>query len=279
MVLMPGGADSGVMARLRAASSLLGPSERRVAQVVLSRPAEVVDWSTTELALAADTSPATVIRACQSLGFRGFQHLRLEVARAAGEREHEGPDDLVGGVFSEAIDALRLGQESVDGVRVEEAAATLSGARRIVLLGNGFSGPPVQDAALRFSTLGRSIEAPVDILAQQFAVHSLSDQDVCLAVSYSGANAHTLTAARTAVALGARLIVVTSYARSPLARIATIALVTGPASRAHDVDPFLSRLGHLVVLHALHTALSARSGGGDTAHMRHVVADALAEDA
>ncbi len=278
MVLMPGGADSGVMARLRAASSLLGPSERRVAQVVLARPAEVVEWSTTELAVAAGTSPATVIRACQSLGFRGFQHLRLEVARAAGDVGHDAPDGVVATVFAEAVDALRLSQESVDAARIEEAAAALAAARRIVLLGNGFSGPPVQDTALRLSTLGRSVEAPVDILAQQFAVHSLTADDVCLAVSYSGANAHTLTACRAAAAAGARVIVVTSYARSPLARLATIALVTGPAGRAHDVDPFLSRLGHLVVLHALHTALSVRSGAGDVADMRHVVADALADE-
>ena len=80
---LPRPADGSVLLRVRAALPLLGPSERRVAQVILDRPGAVTEWSTAELATEAGTSTATVVRACQNLGFRGFQHLRLEVARAA----------------------------------------------------------------------------------------------------------------------------------------------------------------------------------------------------
>ncbi len=75
-------ADVTIHSRVRAAASALGPSEGRVAAVIMDRPDDVVDWSAAELAAAAGTSTATVIRACQSLGFRGFQHLRLELARS-----------------------------------------------------------------------------------------------------------------------------------------------------------------------------------------------------
>ncbi len=270
--------SSTVMARLRAAEALLGPSERRVAQAVLAHPDEVAEWSTAELALASGTSPATVIRACQSLGFRGFQHLRLEVARAAPEAEPPA-SDAVSRVFEQAVDALRLGGSSVDPADVSRAVDALAGARRIVLVGSGFSGPPLQDAALRFSTLGHAVEAPVDVLAQQFASRSLTEQDVCLAVSYSGANAHTIAACRAAADCGATVVAITSFARSPLARLAGIAIATAPVSRAHEVDPFLSRLGHLVVLHAISSGLAQRSTLADSAGMRHVVADALTDDA
>jgi RpiR family carbohydrate utilization transcriptional regulator len=145
--------ESTVMARLRAGSPQLGPSERRVASVILARPDDVTDWSTSELAAAADTSAATVIRACQSLGFRGFQHLRLELARAAPGLP-VASDDPVGALFDEAVDALRLGRESVDPAAIEQAVGALEGAHRLVLVGNGFSAPPLQDAALRFSTSG-----------------------------------------------------------------------------------------------------------------------------
>lgn len=272
------GGESTVMARLRAGSPLLGPSERRVAAVILARPAEVVEWSTAELATASETSAATVIRACQSLGFRGFQHLRLEVARAAPSLPADPDDDPVGTLFDDAVDALRVGRESVDPATVVRAVDALTDARRIVLVGSGFSAPPLQDAALRLSTLGRSVEAPIDVLAQQFAAHSLGAGDVCLAVSYSGANVHSLAACRAAADRGATVVVITSFARSPLARLAGIVIVTGPVGSAHDVDPFLSRLNHLVVLHALHSGLAARSATSNVAEMRHVVADALTDD-
>jgi DNA-binding MurR/RpiR family transcriptional regulator len=237
----------------------------------------VVEFSTSELASAAGTSAATVSRACQTLGFRGFQHLKLDVARAAPSPQNLNTHPL-SRIFSDAADAISLGRASVDVVSIDAAVEALAAARRLVLVGTGFSAPPLQDAAMRFATVGRSVEAPSDVLGQQFAASSLTTADACLTVSYSGANIHTLNACRAAKEGGATLIAVTSFARSPLTRLADIALVTGPVTRAHDIDPFLSRLSHLLVLHTLHTALFARSDADDLATMRHVVADALVDD-
>ena len=278
--LTPRTSDGTVLLRVRAALPLLGPSERRVAQVILDRPEAVTEWSTAELATTAGTSTATVVRACQNLGFRGFQHLRLEVARAAPS---EGAPALdahpLARIFADAADAISLSRASVDLAGIDAAVEVLAVARRLVLVGTGFSAPPLQDAAMRFATLGRPVEAPSDVLGQQFAARSLTGADACLTVSYSGANAHTLRACRAAKEGGATLIAVTSFARSPLTQLADISLVTGPVTRTHDVDPFLSRLSHLLVLHTLHTALQARPGSTATAPMREVVAEALIDEA
>ena len=268
--------DAVLLARLRAALPLLGPSERRVAGVILAHSNAVVDWSTSELAAAAETSTATVVRACQTLGFRGFQHLRLEIARAVTSATPAPDTDHLSRIFSAAADSIRVGRDSVDLASLDTAVAAITDARRLVLVGSGFSAPPLQDAAMRFATVGRAAEAPSDVLGQQFAAASLTPVDVCLAVSYSGANVHTLQACTAAAHGGATVIAVTSFMRSPLTRLADIALVTGPVTQAHDVDPFLSRLSHLLVLHAIHSALAEASDSG-TDQMRGVVADALAD--
>lgn len=270
--------DVSVHARVRAAASALGPSEGRVAAVIMERPDEVVEWSAAEVAEAAGTSTATVIRACQSLGFRGFQHVRLELARSAPLAPRDPQEAARANTFDDAVDALRLAQERVDPARIDAATRVLRRARRVVLVGNGFSGPPLQDLAMRMSGLGQPVEAPVDPLAQQLAVHSLTGDDLCLALSYSGANVQTLRAAAAASERGASLLLVTSYARSPLGRIADIVIATGPVGSVHDLDPYLARLGHTVVLHALHRGLAERTASVDVADMRHVVADALSED-
>lgn len=131
---------------------------------------------------------------------------------------------------------------------------------------------------MRLSGLGRPVEAPIDPLAQQFAVHSLTDDDLCLALSYSGANVQTLRACTAAAERGAAIALVTSYSRSPLGRIADIVIATGPVGSAHDLDPYLARLGHTVVLHALHGALAESTRQIDVDDMRHVVVDALSDD-
>lgn len=270
--------DVSVHARVRAAAAALGPSEGRVAAVLMERPDEVVEWSAAEVAETAGTSTATVIRACQSLGFRGFQHVRLELARSAPLAPRDPQDASRANTFDDAVDALRLAQESVDPARIIAATEALRRARRVVLIGNGFSGPPLQDFAMRMSGLGRPVEAPVDPLAQQLAVHSLTGDDLCVALSYSGANVQTLRACAAASERGCSLVLVTSYARSPLGRIADVVIATGPVGSVHDLDPYLARLGHTVVLHALHRGLAERTAPVDVADMRHVVADALSED-
>ncbi|MCU1445186.1 MurR/RpiR family transcriptional regulator [Cryobacterium sp.] len=160
--LLPRPTDGSALLRVRAALPLLGPSERRVAQVILERPGAVTEWSTAELATEAGTSTATVVRACQNLGFRGFQHLRLEVARAA-PTDAEPAEDAhpLARIFADAGVAISLGMASVDAAGIDAAVEVLAGARRLVLVGTGFSGPPLQDAAMRFATLGRAAEAPL----------------------------------------------------------------------------------------------------------------------
>ena len=274
-------APSSALALIRAFAASLGRSEGAVAQVILARPAEVPQWSTQELAAAAGTSTATVIRACQRLGFRGYQHLRLELAREAPARlgEQPSPGDTVDHVFESARAALLIGRSSVDRAALAQAAAMLAVASRVVCAANGFSAPPLQDAAMRLATVGRPVEAPLDILAQQFAAHSLTDADVCFALSHSGANAHTLATVRAARKRGARVISLCSYDRAPLADLSDVALFTGAIGTQHAVDPFFSRLGHSVLLQALITEVAALRATADAevVGMREVVADALAD--
>lgn len=296
------GRDS-ALALIRAYAAALGRGEGSVAQAILAQPAEVPFWSTQELAHAAGTSTATVIRACQSLGFRGFQHLRLELARetaahsippesgsntqpsegAASDGTHPGTlpgahqRDAVTQAFESARAALAQTCNAIDREALATAACLIASAKRVVCAANGFSSPPLQDAAMRFATIGRPVEAPIDILAQQFAAHTLTADDVCLALSHSGANSHTLATVRAARKRGARVIVLSSYERAPLPELADITVSTGAVGPTHTVDPFFIRLGHSVLLHTLVTEVAARLEPSDALDMREVVADALAD--
>ncbi|WP_125098994.1 MurR/RpiR family transcriptional regulator [Leucobacter chromiireducens] len=272
-------AAGSALALIRAVAGGLGQSEGAVARVILDRPGEIPQWSTQELAAEAGTSTATVIRACQRLGFRGFQHLRLELAREGASPAQEEPiaGDAVDAVFAHARTALLVGQQAVDRAAVAAAAALLTEATRVVCSANGFSAPPLQDAAMRLATLGRPVEAPLDILAQQFAAHSMGPRDVCLALSHSGANAHTLATVRAARKRGARIVALSSYARSPLGELADVTLSTGMIGAQHTVDPFFSRLGHSVLLQVLVAEVTTLAAPSEALEMREVVADALAD--
>ena len=109
-----------VMATIRSLLPSLLPTEQSVAQVLLSRSNEIVELSSQQVADLAGASRATVVRTCQSLGFSGYQQLRVLLARDAGCRAAAGAPlaDVFGflaryyrGRFSAAVVVVRAAVE------------------------------------------------------------------------------------------------------------------------------------------------------------------------
>ncbi|OHV32445.1 MurR/RpiR family transcriptional regulator [Pseudofrankia sp. EUN1h] len=276
-----------LFAGIRAALPTLIPSERRVAEVCLLRSEDVVEWSAAQLAAAADVSAATVVRACQSMGFRGFQQLRVAFAREAGvfardaeaagagaatgagapgggrrglrePRAGDPPELIVDAVFQAAASVLADALAGLDRAQLATAVDLLVGARRLLLVGNGGSSPVAQDAALRFLAAGRPVEAPADALVQQLAANGLSAGDLCLLVTGSGVNDLTIRVAEIARGRGASVVAITSYAGGPLPALADALLVVGSPHWPLGSDTIGSRVPSLLLITALQQAVMLR---------------------
>ncbi|WP_168220611.1 MurR/RpiR family transcriptional regulator [Streptomyces sp. RFCAC02] len=272
----------GTLACVRAALPTLNPSERRVAAVVLDRAADVREWTVADLAGAAGTSRASTVRACQRMGFKGFQHLRILLVRDIASAAPRGgpaldpqaePAEVARGVFRTVADALGESLAPLDGAEFARAVDAVAATPRLLVLGNGGSAPAAQGAALRLMRRGRSAEAPGDAIVQEVTARTLGPGDVCLAISDSGLNLVTLRGAAAARAAGATVVGLTSFHRSELARHADVVLVAGPGG-----GPFSSRVqtGGVVqtlLLNALEICVQARdlaAGRQDAAELATV---------
>ncbi|MBC3194492.1 MurR/RpiR family transcriptional regulator [Pseudonocardia sp. C8] len=248
-------------------------SEQRVATVLLDHPEQVLHWSVAEIADAASTSTATVVRTCKSLGFTGLQQLRLALAREVPDRPPPEPA-TVAAVFATAIESLRLGADTIDQAQVDGAVAALAAANRRLFVGTGASAPPVQDAAFRFVCAGWPTEAPADNVAQLLTARLLAPDDVCLAVSHSGANRPTLAAVAAAREAGATTIGISSFADSALIQQVDVPLVAGTAVGPMGTDVVTGRVSHVLLLHALQVGI-ARSAPGVSRHAQTKLAGLL----
>jgi DNA-binding MurR/RpiR family transcriptional regulator len=135
------------------------------------------------------------------------------------------------------------------------------GASRLLAIANGLSSPLALDLAMRLTAVGRPTEFVADPIGQQIAARQLSPADTCIVISGSGANESSLRSARAVRAAGARLVVVTSFARSPLVTLADAALVVAPASGSfrHELE-HTSRIPHVVLLESLVEVVASRLG-------------------
>lgn len=248
----------GTRSLLQSQVPALVPSERRVAQVCIDAPQLVAEMSVADLAERAEVSPATVVRACKSMGFGGFQRLREllirdQAAQPAGPAPEAGVH-LVERMFERAISGIRGALGALDFEAFDAAARGIRNCSRLLIVGNGASLAAAQSIALHFLTSGKLCENPVDIVTQHIAAKLLKPGDVCLAVSDSGMNHFTLRSAKLAAENGATVVAITSYGRSDLADVADHALVAGADFHSWNDSSLTGNIVQMLLLSALHSA-------------------------
>lgn len=257
-----------IIAGIRAQAPSLLPAERAVAATLLQHSAEIVELSSQQVADLAGASRATVVRTCQSLGFSGYQQLRVLLARDAvyttqsGEQTPpEGPGAVVAATFQQVGASVQAMTALLEADDIERAVAALATASRVVAVGNGLSAPLAVDAAARMNSLGRPAEAPTDVIGQQVSARLLTERDVLLVISGSGANAATLRATEAAATAGASIVLLTAFSHSPLATLATTTLVVGMPDLAFTSEVTVTtRIPQTILLEGLMAALSERLG-------------------
>nr|WP_296777458.1 MurR/RpiR family transcriptional regulator [Rhodococcus sp. (in: high G+C Gram-positive bacteria)] len=265
-------APGGVVPHIRSLLPSLLPAEKAVAEVFVGRPSDIVEMSSQQVADAAGASRASVVRTCQSLGFSGYQQLRVLLARDAARalpteiRSGDGPFAVVVDTFSQVGDSIDAMTALLDERTVTGAVEALATAATVVVVGNGLSAPLASDADARLRSVGVTSYAPSDAIAQQVAAKLLTGKDVLLVVSGSGATAQSTRTARIAREQGATVIALTSFARSDLAGAANFALVVGMRDLSFQRElSVTSRIPHLILLEGLMAALTVRLGDRATA--------------
>jgi len=255
-----------VLATARSVLPSLQPSDARVAQLIIDEPDAIVYRSVSEVAEAAQTSSATVVRCAQKLGFKGFHDLKLALAQERATFEAAQPQatevDPRLAVLSQVIAAgaqtVRDAAALVDPGAFDAVVTALAAAERILFAGVGTSAPLTQDAAYRFSAIGARAESYADIHVQLLQARLLGPTGVCIAVSHTGSTRETLEAVRAAKASGATTAAVTSFARSPLTELVDHVILAGTREVSFRLEAMASRLAHLALLDALLVSVASR---------------------
>lgn len=252
---------------IRSRTAGLSRSEQQVARVVLADPTKVFEMSVTGLATASGTSVGSVVRFCQRLGLRGFQDLKLRLARetepldeqvSSGQLHGDDVRGVLAHVLTGSARALQDAVASVDPTVLDRVVDRLIGARRVVFVAVGTSAPLAADIAYRLTTVGLPAVFPADVHVQHVTARMLGPEDVCFAVSHTGSTTETLSAVRSASDAGATTVALTSFVDSPLTAVSDHVLVAGSRETSYRIEAMTSRLVHLAVLDAVYVAVTLR---------------------
>ncbi|MET9110552.1 MurR/RpiR family transcriptional regulator [Streptomyces zhihengii] len=280
-----GGAGGGaeVLNRVRVARPALPPSEQRVADAVISDPALCAESSIAALADRAQTSTATVLRFCRSLGYASYPQLKLNLAAAvahelavAGEAPSVGSDISAGDSVEQIIrkviyNDVRVLEETArnaDPAVLEEAVDAVSAARRIDIFGVGASAFVGQDLHQKLHRIGFTVFVWTDVHAALTATALIGPGDVAIGISHSGETEDTVDPLIDAGDRGAHTIALTNYPRSAIARAAQTVLTTCARETPFRSGATASRIAQLALVDCLFVAVAQRSFDSATAALQ-----------
>lgn len=247
---------------------MLTGAESKVATYVLAHARDILTCTVTELAELAGASDATVVRFCRSVGYKGFQDFKIELAKdVITPAKHLNPeleqgDDtatIVKKIFTSEIAVLQETLNVVDMEQLDRAAQAIFEAGHIEIFGSGGSGYVGKDAMHKFLKIGIECHVHNDADIQAMAASLMKPGDVAIGISHGGGNKNVVECIRLAKKAGALTIALTTQGRSPLLRACDLALCTSTKETVFKSESVTARIAQLAVIDSLVAAVALRN--------------------
>ncbi len=245
-------------------------AEKRVADFVTAHQDEVLEQTVSELAAAAQTSVATVVRFCKKCGCTGFHQLKIKLAREmmdertealSGELDMTSLGSSLQKILQAKVEELEQTFQNLDEKTFRQVVQHILAANFILFAAMGNTIPAAMDGAYKFNQLGiRAISSPV--WETQLALgRTLQKGDLVIAISASGASRHLLELAEIATQHDAVVVSITNHPQSPLAQRSNYHLTTATREVLFIEKVSFTRIPALAVLEALFLLLLTKKQG------------------
>ncbi len=243
-------------------------AEKKIADYIMEHKEQAVDITVGELAKASGTSDATVSRFCRRCGFKGFQNLKLTLAREILEEEHQSQEvtndidrtDLeqsLKNILANKIAELTETIKMMDIKNLEVILDKLEHARMVQLAAVGNTIPVALDGAFKLNQLGIPAVAGDIWEAQAAYAFNLGPEDVVLIISNSGSSKRLETLALGAKENGSTLVLITNNRESPLAQICDYKIITATREKLLTEEFWFSRVTATTVIEIIYLLLMA----------------------
>ena len=244
---------------LRAKHDSLTKSGTIVADYLVQHAEDAQYLSISSLAKACGVAEATIFRFCRSLGFDGYNEMKIALAKAnamtvpVALKLEPGVDTqiLCTHAYNTAIEALNGTRNALDPDAIDQAATLLQRARQVFCFGQGGSSLLASDIWARFATISTKFHTSGDSHMQAIAASLMGPEDVVLFVSYSGATRDMMDTLRLAKDNGAKVILLTHYDDAPGTALADVVLLCGAKESPLDSGSMPVKLAVLFVANVL----------------------------
>ena len=257
-----------IVLRIKEEYRKLTKSEKKVADYFIEDYKDAINESTQSIAVATDTSPATVIRFVKTLKFDGLQQLKLAIAADMDSQkpditdeiihQKDGLSEIVEKNKRNLINSIERLYALMDLELIEKSVDAIDSAKKVYLFGVGASGIVCYDINYKLSRIGKDVVFNNDIHLQLVNLNFITKEDACVCVSYSGNTKETVLVAEIAKKAGAKTVGICCYGRNELSKICDITLRVPHDERELRLGAISSRNTTLTLLDTIYLAITHR---------------------
>ena len=245
----------------------LSMAERAVLDYLIENKAVLKDFYVEKIAQAAYASPASVVRMCKKLGYKGFKDFKIDfiLSNAKVEiPETKEYNDVIlskNSNYGESViqNNIRILEETLkihDPVALHKAAESIMKARRVFIFGKGSSFLVCKDLEMKLRRINKLAIAQGESHEQLVDASFLNQNDVVVLISNSGKTPEIVRAALLVKEKKAKIISIVKIGSSFLADLSDIILYTTSLEGEFRSAAMTSRISQLCVVDALFTNCS-----------------------
>ncbi|MBU1020192.1 MAG: MurR/RpiR family transcriptional regulator [Firmicutes bacterium] len=242
----------------------LSMAERAVLDYLIENKGVLRDFNVEKIAEAAYTSPASVVRMCKKLGYRGFKDFKVDfiLSNAKVEiPENKEYNDVIlakNSHYGKSVieNNIRILEETLkihDPIALDNAANAIMRARKVLIFGKGSSYLVCKDLEMKLRRINKFAIAQGESHEQLVDGSFINPNDVVVFISNSGKTKEIISAALLAKEKKATIISIVKLGSSLLAELSDIVLYTTSLEGEFRSAAMTSRISQFCVIDALFT--------------------------
>lgn len=241
------------------------PKEQAIADYILKNPNKVSHSSISDLSAELGIADSTFFQFTKTLGFNGFKDFKMALLKQENDltavtiHENVQKDDseltMAQKVFDSNMTTLTDTKKLLKEEDLKKAVKMISESRQLYFFGVGGSEIVATDAYHKFLRSPISVGHSTDYHIQLMEASLLTDEDCALFISHSGKSKETIHMAEAVKKAGTKVIIITSQANSPLAKLGDVVFISISEEIEFRSEALASRIAQLSIIDSLYVIL------------------------
>ena len=211
-------------------------TELKIADFILNNPQEFLDKTASQLAQLTETSPAAIIRFSKKIGFDGFSDMKVGLAKFYYNSQYFDHDMIINEkdsykscgtkLLAQINDVCKATEQNINYDDLAKIVHKMDKAKTIYLLGVGSSGTAAENFLQKMLRLYKKVFYISDSQINFISMVTLTEEDVVIAISYSGNTKIIEASVKAAKKQGAFVVAITGNSDSPVGQSADKCILT-----------------------------------------------------